>query len=158
MASPLSHAQSLLTPSPIMESESLGFLGHLPKIQNNPVSIFPRPLRKQPPPDYLHAAMSSIKPDNSLVAGSFHIEGDGQVEFCFVLFCFLGRGRVLHWVFVMWAFSSCGSWAQLPHDMCDLSSQPGIEPKFPVLESTFLTVGPPGKLLYFFFVFKGPTI
>ena len=40
--------------------------------------------------------------------------------------------------------SSCGTWAELPHDMGDLPG-PRIEPLSPALQGGFLTTGPPGK-------------
>ena len=43
-------------------------------------------------------------------------------------------------------FSSCGTWAQLPRGMLDLS-RPGMEPVSPALQGGFLTTGPPGKPL-----------
>ena len=41
-------------------------------------------------------------------------------------------------------FSSCGTWAQLPRGMLDLS-RPGMEPVSPALQGGFLTIGLPGN-------------
>ena len=41
-------------------------------------------------------------------------------------------------------FSSCGSWAYLPHGMWNLP-RPGIELVAPALAGRFLNIGPPGK-------------
>ena len=41
-------------------------------------------------------------------------------------------------------FSSCGTWAQLPHGMWNLP-RPGIEPVSLALGGGFLTTKPPGK-------------
>ena len=46
------------------------------------------------------------------------------------------------------ALSSCGTWAQLPRGMLDLS-RPGMEPVSPALQGGFLTTGPPGESLAF---------
>ena len=41
--------------------------------------------------------------------------------------------------------SSCGTWAQLPCGMWDLSSLTRDQTRIPSLEGGFLTTGPPGK-------------
>ena len=47
--------------------------------------------------------------------------------------------------------SSCGSRAQLLHDMWDLP-RPGLEPVSPALAGRFSTTAPPGKPLYYYFL------
>ena len=53
-------------------------------------------------------------------------------------------------VVVARGLSSCGSRAQLLHDMWDLPG-PGLEPVSPALAGGFLTTAPPGKSLPIFF-------
>ena len=55
----------------------------------------------------------------------------------------------------LWApglgLSSCGTWAQLLCGMQDLPI-PGIKPMSLALKGRFLTIGPPGKPLYYFLI------
>ena len=49
-------------------------------------------------------------------------------------------------------FNSCGTWAQLFRGVWDLAG-PGIEPVSLALTGRFLTIGPPGRSLFFLFTF-----